>query len=383
LTKIILAAGALKGSLSASAAADAMARGLTTSGFDATLIKLPIADGGDGTLDAFLSAGGSRTPVRVHDPLGHAINADFGLLDDGTAVIEMALASGLARIDPVQVNPNSALIASTFGTGELIRAALDHGAKRIIIGLGGSATTDGGAGCLAALGIRFLDVQGRAIAQFGGGFLDQVSKIDLDGLDPRARGTEWIIATDVQNPAIGEQGAARVFAPQKGAFDHATVERLENNLRHFFDLVKHTTSVDVSQIPGGGAAGAFAAGLLAFLPARIASGIDLLLDHVSFDVHLADANLVITSEGRIDAQTLGGKAPLGVARRAAARGVPTIALVGGLSGDSAVLVEQGIIPFPITSAPMSLQDAVRDADTLVASAAQRLGYLLKLTKWDG
>ena len=379
MTKIIVAAGALKGSLSATAAADAIQRGLIKSGWNAYIVILPIADGGDGTLDAFLSStGGQQINCRAHDPLGREIDSAFGLLPDGTAVIEMAQASGLALLDPAQVNPSSALAASTYGTGELIRAALDHGAKRVIVGLGGSASTDGGAGCLAALGVRFLDSQGHALKQFGGGTLDQIAHIDTTDLDSRTRQVEWIIATDVQNPAVGEQGAAYIFAPQKGAHDQATVMRLDNNLRHFFERARIHSGNDVSEIGGGGAAGAFAAGLIAFLGGRIQSGIDLLLDQVGFDAQVANATFVITSEGRLDGQTLGGKAPLGVARRAAAYDVPTIALVGGLQGDPAALVAHGLIPFPILPAPMSLEQAVRDADALIEGAAQRLGYLLQI-----
>ena len=371
---LVIAAGALKGSLSASAAAAAIERGLRRSGVTARIHRLPIADGGDGTLDAFIVGGERREARTVLDPLGRSIVAEFGLLDDGTAVIEMAGASGLALLAEDELD---ALRASTYGTGQLMRAALDAGARRMIVGMGGSATTDGGAGCLMALGVRLLDERGKAIP-LGGGGLQALARIDSSGLDARWRDVELIIATDVDNPALGERGAAAVFAPQKGASPEQ-VERLETNLAHYFGLVEAALDVDVRTRPGGGAAGAFAAGLMAFIGGRIQSGIDLLLDRRRFDDLLKDAGLVITSEGRLDSQTLGGKAPVGVARRAAAHGVPTVALVGGLNGDDADFHAAGLwAALPIVTAPMLLHEAIADADRLVEAAALRLGYLLQI-----
>ncbi len=371
---IVIAAGALKGSLSASAAANAIERGLRRSGVAARMQALPIADGGDGTLEAFLAGGGRRKARTVLDPLGRSMVAEFGLLDDGTAVIEMARASGLALLAADELD---AMRASTYGTGQLMQAALDAGARRMIVGMGGSATTDGGAGCLMALGVRLLDERGKAIP-LGGGGLQALARIDPSGLDARWREVDLIIATDVDNPALGARGAAAVFAPQKGA-SPMQIERLEANLAHYFDLVETAFGVDVRSRPGGGAAGAFAAGLMACLGGRIQSGIDLLLDHRRFDDLLMDAGLVITSEGRLDSQTLGGKAPAGVARRAAARGVPTVVLVGGLRGDDADFHAAGLwAALPIVTAPMLLHEAIADADRLVEAAALRLGYLLQV-----
>lgn len=371
--KIVIAAGAFKHSLSASAAANAIARGLRRSGLNADLTLLPIADGGNGTLDAFLAGGGERVPLIVDDPLGRSVESAFAR-SGATALIEMALASGLELVRPDELDP---LAATTYGTGQLMQAALDGGASHIIVGMGGSATVDGGAGCLQALGVRLLDGEGREVPP-GGGSLHRIRSIDASGLDPRWRSTEIIIASDVDNPTLGEKGAAAVFAPQKGASPEQ-VAILEENLRHFFTLVAEQLGIDVRHAPGGGAAGAFSAGLMAFLGGRIQSGIDLILDLSGFDHLLDDADLVITSEGRMDEQTVHGKGPIGVARRARERDVPTVALVGGLQADDALLHEAGLwAALPIVNAPMPLEQALAEAERLVESAALRLGYLLQL-----
>ncbi len=374
---ILIAPGAFKHSLTAVAAAAAIDRGLRRSGLAADTVRLPIADGGNGTLDAFLAGGGRRVPLSVQDPLGRPVQAAFGLLDDGqTAVVEMALASGLELLRPGELNP---LVASTYGTGQLLRAALETGARRIIVGMGGSATVDGGAGCLQALGVRLLDAYGRDVPR-GGGALGSVAAVDAAGLDPRWREVELIIASDVENPAVGAAGAAAVFGPQKGAGPHE-VRVLESGLRHFFGRVSEQHGVDVRETRGGGAAGALAAGLLAFLGGRIESGIDLILDERGFDRLLERADLVITGEGRMDEQTIFGKGPIGVARRAAARGVPTVALVGGLLADDEQLHEAGLqAVLSIVTEPMTLEAALRRAPELLERAALRLGYLLAINR---
>ena len=374
--KILISSAFFKGSLSATHAAAAIERGLRRSGLDAELVSLPVADGGDGTLDAFLAGGGKRVTISARDPLNRPIQADFGMLGDGTAVIEMALASGVALLHPRELDP---LRASTYGTGELMRAALERGARRMIVGMGGSATVDGGTGCLSALGVRFLDAKGRIVLPCGGN-LRRIQSIDVTGLDPRWRDVDVIIASDVDNLTLGERGAAVVFAPQKGASPDE-VRLLENNLTHFFTVVSEQLGIDVRATPGGGAAGAFAAGLMAFLGGRIESGIDLILAVRGFEDQLADADLVITSEGRIDTQTIGGKGPIGVARRARERGVPTVAIVGGLDADDGLLHDAGMwAVVPITPKPMSLDEAIDDAETLVERAALRLGYLLQIPR---
>jgi glycerate kinase len=373
--KIVIAPGAFKYSLRATAAAEAIARGLRRSGLEAELHLLPIADGGNGTLDAFLADGGRRVSIPTVDPLGRPMRAEFGLLPDGTtAVIEMALTSGLELLRPGELNP---LLTTTYGTGLLMKAALEAGAKCMIVGMGGSATVDGGAGCLQALGIRLLDGYGQVIPT--GSSPGTVASIDVSGLDPRWRDVEVLIASDVDNPAVGEQGAAAVFGPQKGAGPHE-VRLLESNLRHFFTRVRDQFKVDVLNTPGGGAAGALAAGLMAFVGGRIESGVDLVLAHNGFDVQVRDADLVITGEGQMDAQTVRGKGPIGAALRAREYGVPTVAIVGGLNIDDAILHEAGIhAALPIVTQPMSLEDALRNAAMLVEQAALRLGYLMSIS----
>jgi len=375
--KILIAAGAFKQSLTAAEACAAIAKGLGQSGLGADLEQLPIADGGNGTLDAFLAAGGQSLTLTVRDPLGRPIQADYGLLDGGeTAVIEMALASGLELLTPDELNP---MTASTYGTGQLMADALERGVKRIIIGLGGSATVDGGMGCLKALGLRLLDESGGEVPAGAAG-LAQIATFDASGMDPRWRRAKVVIASDVDNPTLGEMGAARIFGPQKGA-DAQMVEQLERNLRHCFTRLYEQRGVDVRAIKGGGAAGAFAAGLMAFLSCEIVSGIDLVLAQNRFADKLASASLVITGEGQIDAQTLGGKGPLGVAKLAAEQGVPTVAIVGGLNIDDAELHAAGVqAAFSIVDKPMPLQAALDDAADLLRRAALRLGYVLKLSQ---
>jgi len=373
--KIIVAPGAFKHSLTAGAAAEAIASGLAKSGLGAELVVLPIADGGNGTLDAFLADGGERLSVQVVDPLNRPIIASIGLLPDGqTAVVEMALASGLELLRSDELNP---LMATTYGTGLLLKAALDTGAKRIIVGMGGSATVDGGAGAVQALGVRLLDGDGQAIP-FGGGGLSALATIDATQLDPLWRDVELIIASDVTNPAVGSDGAAAVFGPQKGA----TVEQvvlLDAGISHFCEVIRSQMGVDIAQREGSGAAGALSAGLLAFLGGRIESGVDLLLDFNGFDAHLTSANLVITGVGQMDSQTISGKGPIGVARRAREQDVPTIALVGSLNTTDELLHEAGMqAVLPIMTRPMTLEEALRDAASLLEAAAVRLGYVLQV-----
>jgi glycerate kinase len=373
--RIIVAPGAFKNSLQADEAARAIESGIARSGLDAQVLIAPIADGGNGTLDAFLAGGGKRHSMTVEDPVGRPVEAAYGLLSDGeTAVIEMALASGLELLTDWQLNP---MVASTYGTGQLMQAALEAGARRVIVGMGGSATVDGGAGCLQALGVHLFDVYGNNIPH-GGGSLEKIFVVDPSGLDRRWKNVEVLIASDVDNPTLGEQGAAAVFGPQKGATPRQ-VEQLEANLRHFFTLVKDQLGIDVLNVRGGGAAGAFSAGLMAFLNGRIVSGIDLILQYSGFADALREADLVITGEGQMDAQTIHGKGPIGVARLAQQHGVPTVAIVGGLNVRDDVLHEAGIqAVLPIVTGPMSLEMAIEHAGELVERAALRLGYLLQV-----
>jgi len=378
--RIIVAPGAFKNSLTAQEAAAAIARGLEQSGLGAGLVLKPVADGGNGTLDAMLAGGGERRSLVVSGPLGAPVQADWGLLPDGqTAVVEMALASGMELLAAEELDP---LRASTYGTGQLLAAALEAGATGVILGLGGSATVDGGAGCLQALGVRLLDKEGEAIGP-GGAQLGRVARVDASAMDPRWRDVSLLLASGVDNPALGAQGAAAVFGPQKGA-DEQQVETLEAQLTHFFTVIHQQTGRDLRQAPGGGAAGAFAAGMMAFLDAELQPGIELVLAHSGFERALADADLVITGEGQMDEQTIHGKGPIGVARMALAQGVPTVALVGGLAVHDAELHRAGMqAVLPITPGPMALEDALTDAPQLLERAALRLGYLLQTFRLSG
>ncbi len=373
--KIVIAPGAFKHSLTARQAAEAIARGLRESALAAELLLLPIADGGNGTLDAFLAAGGQRITVKTTDALGRPLLAEIGLLPDAqTAIVEMALASGLEKLRFGELNP---LVTSTWGTGLLMQAALNSGARRIIVGMGGSATVDGGAGALAALGVRLLDAYGQPV-EAGGGTLSAVQSVDLSGLDPRWAQVELILASDVRNLAVGANGAAAVFGPQKGAGPHE-IRLLEAGLRHFLARLAAASGRDVLHTEGGGAAGALAAGLMSALGGRIESGVDLLLDHNGFDAALVGAGLVITGEGRLDSQTLGGKGPLGAAQRACNAGVPAVALVGGLDAPADALRAAGFAAvLPITPRPCALQEALEQADAWLTDSARRLGDVLAL-----
>lgn len=374
--KFIIAPGAFKHAASADAVAHAIERGLRRSGIQAEYHRMPIADGGNSTVDAWLARGGERIPVQVRPPIGDAaIDAYYGILPDGeTAIIEMALASGIELVPDDQRNPYH---ATTYGTGQLLQHALRRGAKRIIIGMGGSATVDGGAGALQALGVRLLNAQGDAIAHGAHG-LDTIAHIDASQLDARWHDVEIIIASDVDNPLLGDDGASAVFAPQKGA-SPADIPILEAHLTHFADQLQQHLGVDVRPLSGGGAAGGLSAGLLAVLGGRITSGIDLLLDYHAFEDTLRHADLLITGEGRMDEQTIHGKGPIGVAQRAHRLGVPTVALVGGLAVDDVILHQAGLhAVLPIVNAPMTLADAIDQVEQLIEQTALRLGYLLQL-----
>lgn len=374
--KIIVAPNAFKGSLTAQDAARHITVGIHAVFPDAEIVQLPIADGGDGTLETIIEAsGGTYVDVEVLNPLAQPITAQLGILPDGTtAIIEMAAASGLRLIPTDQLNP---MKATSFGTGQLIRAALDHGCTRIIIGVGGSATVDGGIGMAQALGIGLLDGQGDPVA-YGGDGLGQITRIDLTGLDPRIANVEIVVASDVENPLVGPAGAAAVFGPQKGATPDM-VTLLDQYLAHYGDIIRRDAGVDVLSLPSMGAAGGITAALVAFLNARIESGADVILDLMDINRHLQGADLVITGEGRLDSQTIYGKAPIVVAKRAQRHGVPVIALAGGLSDDVDVVYQHGIDALmPIVTRPMALDEAMRSAGLLVQSTTERALRLVKV-----
>ncbi|HVY28710.1 MAG TPA: glycerate kinase [Polyangiaceae bacterium] len=367
--KIVAAPNALKGSLSPFDAAAAIATGARRAVAQAEVVELGIADGGDGTAEVICRArGGVMREVMAVDPRGRARGARYGWLDDGTAVIDVATASGLALL---QKDERDALRATSYGTGELLRAALAAGAKRVVLGVGGSATVDGGAGILQGLGARLLDRDGCELPG-GGAALARLERIDLSGLVAAAREVPIEIACDVDSRLLGEHGAARMFGPQKGATAEG-VEQLEAALAHFAGVVKRDFGRDIAQVAAGGAAGGIAAGLHGVLGAKLLPGVDLVLDAVGFERALSGAALCITAEGLLDRQSLRNKGPFGVARRAAASAVPCVALGGGIASD----VTDTDFPafagmFSICSRPMSLEQAMREARPLLEAAAERV-----------
>jgi glycerate kinase len=336
--KVVIAPDKFRGSLTASEAAAAMAAGVRRAHPDADIAVVPVADGGDGTVQVALTAGYTPVSATVSGPTGEPVDAVFARRGD-TAIIEMAEASGLRRLSS-SPTPRDALTASSFGTGQLISAALTVGARRIVIGVGGSASTDGGTGIARALGVRFLNSAGQPIA-WGGAGLGEIATINTSALDPRVLTAELIIATDVDNPLAGENGAAHIYAPQKGA-DHHAVEVLDAGLRHLAAIIESATGSAISEVAGAGAAGGVAATALPLLGASIAAGSELILGLLGLDQAVADAALVITGEGTLDGQSLRGKAPHGVARISAIHHVPCIAIAGRVQAADADLAAAGI-----------------------------------------
>ncbi len=320
--RVVLAPDKFKGSASAREVAGALAAGLRAARPDLEIAEFPVADGGDGTVAAAVAAGFAEIPVTAAGPVGDPVGTHFALRGR-TAVVELADVTGLRRLPGPGLAP---LTASTFGVGQVITAALDAGATEIVLGVGGSASTDGGAGMLQALGARLTDAGGRDLAR-GGAALAGLAAVDLAGLDRRIAGTRFLVACDVDSPLTGPAGAAAVFGPQKGA-GPAEVGLLDRALAHWAAVTARVTGRDAARVPGAGAAGGTAFGALAYLGADLVAGADLVLGLIGFDAALAGAGLVVTGEGSLDRQTLTGKAPLGVARAAARRGVPVVAVAG-------------------------------------------------------
>ena len=337
--KIVIAPDSYKESLSALEVAQAVEAGFRQVFPDADYVLVPVADGGEGTVDAMVAAtGGRKETVTVSGPLGEPVEAFYGLTGDGdTAVIEMAAASGLALVPPDRRNP---LLTNSRGTGELIRAALDAGARGFILGIGGSATNDGGAGMVQALGARLLDLEGREL-DGSGGDLARLERIDVSALDPRLAECRIEVACDVDNPLTGARGASAVFGPQKGATPEM-VQALDANLARLARIVGRDLGVAVDTVPGAGAAGGMGAAMLAFFGATLKPGIEIVTAAVDLDTHVRDADLVITGEGRIDFQTVHGKTPIGVARVAKRHGKPVIGIAGSLGAEVGVVHAHGI-----------------------------------------
>ena len=355
-----------KWSLSAREAAAAMAEGARRAAPGAVVEALPMADGGPGTLEAILSAKGGRAMrTTVRDPLGRPVEAEWGLLDDGTAIIEMAAAAGLWRLRPEERDPR---LASTFGVGEMVRAALDEGCRTLVIGLGGSATNDGGAGLAQALGVRFLDASGRDLPP-GGAALARLERIEMSGLDARVRQCRVVAASDVTNPLCGPEGASLVYGPQKGASPQVA-RALDEALRRYGEVVERDVGVPVLEAAGAGAAGGLGAGLIAFLGAQVRPGVEVVAEVLGLREALQGADLALTGEGRLDAQTGYGKTVAGVVRIARREGVPTIAVVGSLGDgwEKALPLVEGVEP--VVGAAATLEESLARPAELLARAAE-------------
>ncbi len=374
--KIIIAPDAFKESLSAAEVALAIEKGFRQIIPNAEYIKIPMADGGEGTIQTLVDATGGRiVDQRVTDPIGRPHTARFGILGKGnTAIIEMAQASGLHLLRPEQRNP---LISSTLGTGQLIHAALAMGVERIIVAIGGSATNDGGAGMMQALGVRFLDINGNELPA-GGAALAQLADLDTRRMDPRLSQVEFIAACDVNNLLIGPSGASAVFGPQKGA-NANMVEQLDEALENYAFVLHRTLGCEVATVPGAGAAGGLGAALLAFMQAKIKPGIEIILDAVDLKSHCENASLIVTGEGRMDSQTICGKVPVGVAKVAKAAGLPVIALCGGLGqGFEAVYAEGIDAVFPIPHNISSLKEALLSSRQNLEREARNVAAVYKM-----
>ncbi len=367
--KIVIAPNALKGCLTAAEAAGALARGVARASPDSDIVQVPVADGGDGLAEVLVSAlHGVKRTALVTGPLGDPASASFCYVPARQlAAIEMATASGLALLTKERLNP---LLTTTRGTGDLIKAALDLGVAHLIVGIGGSATNDGGIGMAAALGARFLDENGYPVEPVGGA-LATIQHIDLSGLDPRLAGVRIEAICDVDNPLLGERGAAQVYAPQKGATPEQ-VRILDAGLAQLSVVIERDLGLDVRDLPGAGAAGGLGAGLKAFFKAELRRGVDLVLDLVGLNEQLRDADLVLTAEGQIDFQTTFSKAPAGVAERAHAHGVPCIAIAGSVGSGLAALHDLGInAVFSLCPGPVSLAQAMASGGDYLATVAEQ------------
>lgn len=373
--KIVIAPDSYKESLSALEVATAIERGFREIFPSAEYIKIPVADGGEGTVEAMVAATNGRiVKVAVKGPLGEQAEGFYGISgDEQSAFIEMAAASGLEMVPPAKRDP---LITTSWGTGELIRHALDAGVKHIIIGIGGSATNDGGAGMVQALGAKLLDEQDRQIAP-GGAALESLARIDLRDLDKRLVGCRIEVACDVTNPLTGEAGASAVFGPQKGATPEM-IARLDKALAHYAEIIARDLDIDVLNLAGGGAAGGMGAALYAFCGAELRQGIEIVTDALALDKHVRGADLVITGEGRIDSQTVHGKVPVGVAKVAKRYNIPVIGIAGSLTADVGVVHDHGIdAVFSVLYTICTLEKALANAGENVRMTARNVAAVLK------
>ena len=366
--KIVIAPQGFKGNLTALEVARAIEEGIKRIVPDAETVLKPMADGGEGTVQALVDAtGGELIITEVTGPLEERVNAHWGILSDKTtAVIEMASASGLPLVPPEKRNP---FITTTYGTGELIRAALDRGCRKLIIGIGGSATNDGGIGMAQALGARLLDADNKELP-FGGAALARLERIDISGMDPRLADFEVTLASDVNNPLCGPRGASAIYGPQKGASPEM-VKQLDAALSHYADVIKKDLDIDLREVPGAGAAGGLGLGLMVFLKAKAVPGIDVVIRATNLVADLKGAEIVFTAEGRIDCQSAMGKVPTGVALAAKEFGATVIALAGEVADDCRVVFDQGIdAVLSIAPGPITLDQSMADAEKLLTNAAE-------------
>jgi glycerate kinase len=368
MKKVVIAPQGFKESLTGMEIARAMEQGVRAVWPEAEVVLAPVADGGDGTLQSLVdSSGGEVRTVTVKDPLGRPVKAQWGAMGDGkTAVVEMARSSGLALLSPAERNPRK---TTTYGVGQVIKAALDAGFTRLITGIGGSATNDGGAGMAQALGAKLLDPSGKELEP-GGAALANLARIDMSGFDSRLKKVSIEVACDVNNPLCGPTGASAIFGPQKGATPEV-VQELDAALAHFADVIRRDLGKDVSEIPGAGAAGGLGAGLMAFANARLRLGADIVLEAVGLEKKLAGADLVIVGEGQFDRSTVFNKSPVAVAQRAKQRSIPVIGIAGSLGAGYREVHEHGIdAVFSLVSRPMTLEEAMKDTERLVARATE-------------
>lgn len=373
--KIVIASDSYKGSLDSSQANEAMRKGVLGVFEDAEIKCIPIADGGEGTVDAVMTCcGGSYCYETVTGPDGREVIARYGILPDKSAVIEMAAASGLPLVQ--DVTPDTVMNSTTYGTGQLIASALDKGCRKIYIGIGGSATNDGGIGMLQALGVSFLDADNREVG-FGGKYLDKIARIDISNLDSRIRETELVVMSDVTNPLCGENGAAVVYGPQKGATEEE-IAILDKGLAQFAELICHMNLPDIRNLPGAGAAGGLGGGLVSFLGAEIRPGIKAILEIADFEKSVQWADLILSGEGRIDGQSANGKVVSGIAEIAGKYNVPVIAICGSVEKDAREIFEKGISGMEAAVCrPVTLEKAMDEAEQNVIDAAERVMQMVK------
>jgi glycerate kinase len=380
--KIVIACDKYKGNLSALEVCNIIREAITETGKDVEIVVNPIADGGEGTVDTLVeSYKGMMVQIPVTDPLGNEINAKFGIIDNTTAIIEMSTASGLYLVPEFQRNPMN---TTTFGTGELISAAIQMGCSKIIIGIGGSATNDAGMGMAQALGVKFYDINGEIISGYGGRQLSKLDRIDMSGLDPAVKDISFFAACDVDNPLYGPRGAAYVYGPQKGA-DDEMVKKLDAGLENFAKVVQKYLQIDVSELKGGGASGGLGAGLFVFLGAQLRRGVELIMEATKLEEKIKGADLIITGEGVMDNQTFYGKSAFGVATLAQKYNIPVITINGSVNINYALVDEnkRNLFAgnFSTVNKPMLLEDAIRNGGTLLkAQAGELIRFFLSCSK---